>query len=527
MLAKFVKNSCFVVKFVFLLFFIHFGFLHGAISQDFTPILVTMNFDGVEREEYFHCYIDKQKKIWVSEDDSQLLKFPKSPNPPVSLNNKNYICLDWYEGIEYNVDEHALVLTLLTPLDWHGKPRLTEINLENKGLRPEMPGAFLNYDVTGRYQNFNKQSNAAAFTELGLFNHYGVGTSGFLLNGYSFFNQQNNIARLDSTWTIDEPEHMSSWRFGDSISSGLAWNGAVRFAGIQYATNFNTQPSLITFPQPAVRGEAVLPSTIDILVNGTQTYEEEVGRGPFYISQVPFITGAGNIQVQTTDMLGRQQMSSYSYYTSPTLLKAGLSDYSFEVGSIRRKFGFKSNDYGRALAVGTYSLGLTDKYTAGLHAELLKDEQTLALGNEYLIGTLGIVSLGGAVSRATGENAYMADCKSKDAKRGIGGLVNLGFRRQTTFLSYGIQSTLASHDYMQIGTFHDKGYPNFTIQSFIGLTTENIGSFAFTYTNLNNAFNRTKIAPYEFMLPNSEVVMLSYSKSLWQNVFLLYPVYLI
>lgn len=62
MLAKFVKNSCFVGKFVILLFFIHFGFLHGATSQDFTPILVTMNFDGVEREEYFHCYIDKQKK---------------------------------------------------------------------------------------------------------------------------------------------------------------------------------------------------------------------------------------------------------------------------------------------------------------------------------------------------------------------------------------------------------------------------------------------------------------------------------
>ncbi|MFI4962500.1 MAG: fimbria/pilus outer membrane usher protein, partial [Legionellales bacterium] len=349
-----------------------------------------------------------------------------------------------------------------------------------------------------------------------LFTPYGVGTSGFLFNGFDYFTQQNNMARLDSTWTIDEPEHIASWRFGDSISSGLSWNGAVRFGGIQYATNFNTQPSLITFPQPAITGEAVLPSSINILVNGTQSYQQTVGRGPFYVTQVPVVTGAGNIQVTTTDMLGRQQISTFSYYASPALLKPGLADYSFEIGSIRSWYGIEDNHYGRAIGVGTYSLGLTERDTAGLHVELLQDEQTMSVSNNYLLGSFGILSLGVSGSRVSGQNSFMNGA----IKRGVGGLVNLGFRRQTNFLSYGVQTTLANHDYMQIGTFRDMGYPNVTLQSFVGISTENLGSFSATFTELNNAFNLTKPAPYEYLFPNSEVLMLSYSRNVYKQLFL-------
>lgn len=84
---------------------------------------------------------------------------------------------------------------------------------------------------------------------------------------------------------------MTTWRFDDSISSGLSWNGAVHLRG--FVCNFNTQPSLVTFPQPMIRGEAVVPTTVDVLVNRTQQYRQSVDRGNYYLTNLPIVTGAG------------------------------------------------------------------------------------------------------------------------------------------------------------------------------------------------------------------------------------------
>jgi outer membrane usher protein len=107
-------------------------------------------------------------------------------------------------------------------------------------------------------------------------------------------------------------------------------------------------------------------------------------------------------------------------------------------------------------------------------------------------------------------------------KRGKGALGLIGFRRQTPFLSYGAQATFANHDYIQIGSFHDKAFPNATLQSFLGLSTENLGSLSLTYTNLlNNFYPEPAKAPnfYEFLLPNAEIVTLSYSKNIFKRLF--------
>ncbi|CDZ78961.1 F1 capsule-anchoring protein precursor [Legionella massiliensis] len=488
---------------------------HAKPQPILHPLLVTLTMDGVANPTIYRCYRDEQNKIWIAANDLKTMGFPAHSQKPMTYKNTDYLLLDWYEEVEYAFDENELILTIQTPLAWHREEIKTAIQLENAGLRPERSGVFLNYDANARYNDFDKKRYVSAFSEAGVFTPYGVGTSSFLVNGYNYFKQPSNFTRLDTSWIIDKPEHISSWRFGDSISSGLSWNSAVRFGGIQYASNFATQPDLITFPQPIIAGEAVMPSSLNVMINGMQTYQQSVGRGNYYLTQLPVVTGAGNVQVMTTDILGRQQLASFSYYASPALLKPGLSSYSFELGAKRSWYGSENNHYGQALGVGTYSLGLTERDTAGIHAELLKDQQTLGFSNQYLVGTFGVLSLGAAGSRVTGHN-----CRVKEnLKRGLGGLLNAGFRRQTNFLSYGIQTTVANNDYFQIGTFHDKGYPSFTLQSFVGVSTENLGNFSLTYTALNNAFNPAQAAPYEYLLPNSDALMLSYNKTLFNRVF--------
>ena len=116
----------------------------------------------------------------------------------------------------------------------------------------------------------------------------------------------------------------------------------MRFGGVQFGTNFATQPTLVTTPLLAARGEAVVPSTVDVFINGRPIASETVPPGPFSIENLPAITGTGQLQVVVTDALGRQQVLTQPYYSGSTLLRAGLNEYSFELGAIREDYGLES-----------------------------------------------------------------------------------------------------------------------------------------------------------------------------------------
>ena len=74
--------------------------------------------------------------------------------------------------------------------------------------------------------------------------------------------------------------------------------------GVRFGTEFALQPSLLTFPTPSLAGSAAVPSNVELLVNGTQRFQTDVGQGPFSINQVPLVTGAGQVTLVIRDPLG-------------------------------------------------------------------------------------------------------------------------------------------------------------------------------------------------------------------------------
>ena len=114
----------------------------------------------------------------------------------------------------------------------------------------------------------------------------------------------------------------------------------------------------------------------------------------------PSITGTGELQVVVTDALGRQQVISQPYYSGSTLLRAGLNEYSFEVGAIREDYGLESFAYGDPFAAGTFRRGITDTFTAEVHAETQVDgASALGLDTAWQVGTLGVVTATAAAGR--------------------------------------------------------------------------------------------------------------------------------
>jgi outer membrane usher protein len=299
-------------------------------------------------------------------------------------------------------------------------------------VTPATPGGFLNYELYG--ERTGSQTNLGTFLDAGLFGPFGVvaGSAIGRMDG-----RNDTAVRLDTSWTLDFPERLATLRVGDSISVAGAWGRAARFGGVQFGTNFATQPTLVTTPLLQAQGEAVLPSTVDVFVNGRRVVNEDVPPGPFTIDRVPAVTGAGQMQIVVTDALGRQQIIAQPFYSGPTLLRAGLNQYSIEAGAVRENYASSSNEYGDMALAGTWRRGITDRLTAEVHAEGQAGGPAAAgVDTAVQVGTLGILSL----TAATGGDGEM------------GWLTGAGFDRNGPRFSLFARTRYASQRFAQLGT---------------------------------------------------------------------------
>nr|WP_016926263.1 hypothetical protein [Rickettsia conorii] len=117
---------------------------------------------------------------------------------------------------------------------------------------------------------------------------------------------QNKFTRLDTNWTYENVDKMTNWWVGDnSITKVSSWSNSTRFAGIQYATNFAVRPNLVTYPLLDFRGKSELPRSIEIFSNSIPIYNTKAHMGDFDITNIPVITGRGDLIVKTQDITGK------------------------------------------------------------------------------------------------------------------------------------------------------------------------------------------------------------------------------
>jgi len=404
-----------------------------------------------------------QGEVLVSGEDLSRWRLRRPEVAPTPHLGALYYPLAAIRGLLYRVDEAQQTLVIEAPpaafLPTTGSAAPDEPPVPD---RPS-PGMFLNYDLLAEQADGITESSG--LIEAGLFTPHGIGISNFVVRDLG---SERDWTRLDTTWTIDYPDKLASLRLGDAITrSGAFWGGAVRFGGVQYGTNFATRPGLITFPLQAVKGQAVLPSTVDIYVNNIRTAHQAVPPGPFSINELPVISGSGEVRIVVTDLLGREQVITQPFYATPQLLKTGLDDFSYEVGLVREDFGLASNNYGNWLAAGTWRRGLSDRFTSEVHAELQQDHAALGIGAVFQPNTLGIFSGSLAASHTDGRDGY---------------LLALGFDHQGRVLTFGINNLIATRDFKQLGFDPLKPAPRRTTTAALGISTNGWGTFGLGYT---------------------------------------------
>jgi len=261
-------------------------------------------------------------------------------------------------------------------------------------------GLLLNYDVYAAHGG--GASNVSGLAELRAFTDgLGVLSTTSLSRRYqtSGVGWQGDTVRLDTQWRLSFPDRSQTLTIGDTFTGALSWSRATRIGGIAYGTDFALQPYRVTTPLPQFFGQAAAPSSVELYIDGIRQYNGKVPAGPFQLTAVPGVDQAGQAQVVLTDALGRSSTVTFPFYAARQLLRAGLSDWSVEMGTVREAYGIDSFAYGsEPVASATWRRGVTDRLTLESHTEAGDGRGTA--GSGIVWNPTGALVLNGSYARS-------------------------------------------------------------------------------------------------------------------------------
>ncbi|MGU3305493.1 fimbria/pilus outer membrane usher protein [Pseudomonas sp. M5A4_2d] len=407
------------------------------------------------------------------------------------------VALENLPGLHTDYDSQGQRLMLTVPPAW-----LPEQFIGSRDNYPRTQaltsfGALLNYDA---YLNDTDDAGTylGIFNEVRLFDTWGTlsntgqyrTTIGRETVGSSL---DNGYRRYDTTWRFSDDERLLTYEAGDVISGALPWSTSVRLGGVQVSRDFAVRPDLVTYPLPQFAGEAAVPSSVDLFINGYKSSSADLQPGPYTLTNVPFINGAGEAVVVTTDTLGRQVSTTVPFYVTSTLLQKGLSDFSVAAGNLRRDYTVRDFGYGPGVASGTFRYGLSDAFTLESHAEASNDLTLGGVGGNLRVGNFGVLNTAISQSQYDGRTGQQ---------------LSLGYQYSNQRYSLSYQRVERRDQYADLSLI-DTPYASLSKrsqQATLSLNLNEFGSLGVGYFDVQAADNsRTRL------------VNMTWSKSLWRN----------
>lgn len=261
---------------------------------------------------------------------------------------------------------------------------------------------------------------------------------------------QDAFVRLGSSAVLDQPSRGQRWTAGDLFAQGVTLAPGVQLGGIAVARMDAYDPYRIRYPLGAVRGQAILPSEVEVYVDGQRVRSERVRPGEFELNDLLSGQGAGAVQVVVRDPYGREQRFDYTLYTTDQLLRAGLDEYQYAAGWLRRGYGERSSDYGPPAASVQHRWGWTDAATLGLRATARSGLYNGGPGITLRLGSAGVLSTTVAFSGAAGVRAQALALRYDYQSRrwGVGAALRRDGRGYATVGEFLTMSNLRQETYL-------------------------------------------------------------------------------
>ncbi len=368
-------------------------------------------------------------------------------------------------------------------------PELLEVaGAAGSRLRVESgTGAALDYDVIGT--SVANRNGGSGLLDLRAFSPWGVASSGLLAYAGANLNSPTpyTAIRLDSAYVYSDADSLRRYRLGDYINGGLGWTRPVRLGGAQLQSDFSMRPDLITFPLPVVSGAAAVPSTVDVLVNGSRLLSRPVQPGAFEIPQLPVVTGAGSISMTVTNALGQQVATTLPFYASSNMLASGLQTYSAEIGAVRRNWSFVSNDYGALAGSATWRRGLSPWLTLEAHGEGTSGLAAAGAGVVVNVDNLGVLNAAAAGSGIGQPGAQLT----------------LGAQRIGPIVSFGVFASIADRNFRDLAAVNGDPTPRRQLNAFASLSMGRYGSAGIAFAGIDR---NLATQPITFFAPGGSLI---------------------
>ncbi|TCB78885.1 fimbria/pilus outer membrane usher protein [Acinetobacter sp. ANC 4173] len=264
-------------------------------------------------------------------------------------------------------------------------------------------GGFVNYDLFYSKDDFDNQFNA--LTEIGIFKDYWIFTNSFIYRD-SPTDTEQDVVRVGSLFELEFPENYTKFRLGDNTSVYSTLTNSFRYGGISFGTNFTERPDFVYWNMPTLNGSAVLPSTVDLYINGVNLYNQSVTPGNYSLQSGASINQSGEAQIVVRDILGNQTVQSFPIYISSQLLRKDLNEYDISLGKLRYNYDDDSNDYREFFTKLYFRRGVTQNTTLGFDATYSEEVSNLSFLWTQALGTFALLDTAYAASEDDGTIGY-------------------------------------------------------------------------------------------------------------------------
>jgi outer membrane usher protein len=427
-----------------------------ADDRTFTPLIVEVEVNGTA-EGPARSALRHAGKLLFSRADLQAWRVIVPAQATAMVEGADYYDPAALPNGSVVLEESTQTAQVHLPMTAFLAHALTGKTANRPALTPSVHAAFVNYSMA--LQHDSNGTAASGLLDSTISGHWGLLANSMLVGQSAYQNAAglsslSRMVRLDSYYRHDDPDHRTRLTVGDAITQNAAWSTPSRFAGLQFGTQFGLSPGYISYPVPSLTGGSAVASTLEAYVNNTLHYRGQVDSGPFSLNNAPVLTGAGEMSFAVSDALGVRRTVKTPYYVSTNLLRAGLSDYSVNVGWRRLNYGLQSNDYGSPFAAGNWRRGLSETATLELHGEAGVQVQVAGTGLTWVWAPLGEFGLHGAASR------------SQDA--GSGRLGRVSFAHVASDWSFSASRQSASAGFMQVAWLDSQTHTTGQTQLFLG-----------------------------------------------------------
>ncbi|WP_448501886.1 fimbria/pilus outer membrane usher protein [Sphingomonas sp.] len=355
-------------------------------------------------------------------------------------------------------------------------------------------GGALNYDAF--LQSSSGRTALSIWTEQRVFGAFGNASNTGVLRAAAGGGEgfPAGYLRYDTRLRHVDPERAIAFTAGDLITGGMAWTRPVRLGGLQIGRNFRSRPDLVTAPLPSFVGEAAVPGAVDLFVDGYRQQRESVAPGRFVLENMPVISGAGVATIVTTDAVGRQVATDIPFYVAPELLRPGLTDFSAEIGVVRKRYGLASFAYGQAAASFFVRHGLNRRWTVEAHGEASERSAAIGMGAVWMPGLFGTINASAVASR-TGEAS--------------GTQLGIGYQYAGRRFSFAADHRRRSRDFRTLADFdlRDRAASGSASRAVASANLERWGSIGFGYLDVRPSGQpRARLATASWSLPLSRGV---------------------